>query len=48
MMQIYQMQIAEQHQRELRTEADNWRLINKKESEQPHRLIRRLKRKRQR
>lgn len=48
MMQIYPMQIAEQHQRELRNEADNWRLTNKKENEQPHRLIRRLKRKRQR
>jgi|GEM_PF-3849257 len=48
MWPIYQLQIAEQHQREMRDEADKWRLANTQETYKPNRLIRRIKRKRQR
>ena len=48
MWSIYQLQIAEQHQRDMRNEADKWRLTHTKETYQPNRFIRRLKRKRQR
>jgi len=42
----YQIQIAEQHQHELRQEAEKWRLINRKETYQPNQAIHNIKRKR--
>lgn len=48
MWNIYELQIMEQRQRDLRNEADKWRLTHPKETYQPNRFIRRNKRKRQR
>jgi hypothetical protein len=48
MWSIYQLQIAEQHQRDMRNQADKWRLANSKQTNPPNRSIRRNKRKRQR
>ena len=47
MWPIYQLQIAEQYQQERREEADKWRLTQVKDTYQPPRQIRRIKRKRQ-
>ena len=48
MMNIYQLQLAEQYQRDLRNEAEKWRLTQTKDTYQPTRVGRRNKRKRQR
>jgi hypothetical protein len=47
MMPTYQLQLAEQYQRDLRNEAEKWRLSQSKETHQPKRMSRRNKRKRQ-
>jgi hypothetical protein len=46
---MYQLQIAEQYQRERRDQAEKWRLTHPKETHyQPIQAMRRNKRKRQR
>ena len=46
MWSLFQMEIAEQYQRDLRNEANKWRMVNQKENHQPNPVIQRLKRKR--
>lgn len=46
MWSLFQIEIAEQHQRDLRNEAEKWRMAKPKDSYQPNPAIRRMKRKR--
>ena len=48
MWNINQLQIVQQHQRDLQNEAEQWRLAHPKDEYQPNRAIRRNKRKRNR
>lgn len=46
MWQLHQMLLAEQHQRELHKQAEKWRIAHPKETYQPNKAIRNIKRKR--